>query len=134
MRSGFKQVGAGPRGLPGQVPGSPTERYLRREGLYATALGRRRAEQRKTKRTPSELKRRRKAKPRRVPAERYDRRSYRQAVVRACDKANDAALGELAEELAKTGKTPEEIEKELEYPGQIKVTVLRETRAVDYAR
>jgi hypothetical protein len=33
------------------------------------------------------LKRRRKAKPHRVPAERYNRRSFRVAVVRACDKA-----------------------------------------------
>jgi ribonuclease Y len=27
-----------------------------------------------------------------------------------------------------------EIEKELEYPGQIKVTVIRESRAVEFAR
>ena len=27
-----------------------------------------------------------------------------------------------------------EIEKELEYPGQIKVTVIRESRAIEYAR
>jgi ribonucrease Y len=27
-----------------------------------------------------------------------------------------------------------EIEKQLEYPGQIKVTVIRESRAVEYAR
>jgi len=51
-------------------------------------MHRRRAELRKTKRTPSELKRQRKAKPRRVPAERYNRGSYRVAIVRACRKAD----------------------------------------------
>jgi integrase len=46
-----------------------------------------RGERRKSKRTPSELKRKRKANPKRKPAERYDRRSYRQAIVRACKAA-----------------------------------------------
>jgi integrase len=62
------------------------EAYLFSPRAYVEDLRRRRAEQRKTKRTPSEL-RRRKAKPRRVPAERYNRRSYRLAIVRACQKA-----------------------------------------------
>jgi len=43
-------------------------------------------------------------------------------------KSNDLRAGELAAEIAK------KIESELEYPGQIKVTVIRETRAVDYAK
>jgi integrase len=63
------------------------EDFLFSPRAYVEELRRRRAEQRKTKRTPSELKRRRKAKPRRVPAERYNRRSYRLAIVRACHKA-----------------------------------------------
>jgi hypothetical protein len=61
--------------------------YLFSPRAYVEAMHRRRAEQRKSKRTPSELKRRRKAKPRRAPAERYNRRSYHVAVMRACDKA-----------------------------------------------
>ena len=40
---------------------------------------------------------------------------------------DDAAIAALAE-------IAREIEKELEYPGQIKVTVIRESRAVDYAQ
>jgi len=32
------------------------------------------------------------------------------------------------------GEIAREIEQELDYPGQIKVTVIRESRAVDYAR
>jgi integrase len=61
--------------------------YLFSPLAYVEALRRRRSAQRKTKRTPSELKRKRKAKPQRVPAERYNRRSYRLAIVRACRKA-----------------------------------------------
>jgi integrase len=63
------------------------EVYLFSPRAYVEDLRRRRAEQRQTKRTPSELRRRRKAKPLRVPAERYNRRSYRLAIVRACQKA-----------------------------------------------
>jgi len=44
------------------------------------------------------------------------------------DKVGDAASIQLAREIVK------KIEQELEYPGQIKVTVIRETRAVDYAK
>jgi integrase len=71
------------------------EAYLFSPRAYVEALRRRRAEQRKTKRTPSELKRRRKAKPRRVPADRYCRRSYRVAIVRACRKAGVPAWSPL---------------------------------------
>ena len=41
---------------------------------------------------------------------------------------DDAAAAKLAHDTAK------KIEEEMEYPGQIKVTVIRETRAVDYAK
>lgn len=44
------------------------------------------------------------------------------------EEADDAAATLLSYEIAR------EIEKRLEYPGQIKVTVIRESRAVDYAR
>jgi ribonuclease Y len=44
------------------------------------------------------------------------------------EKIGDAESLQLAREIAKR------IEKELEYPGQIKVTLIRETRAVDYAK
>ena len=54
---------------------------------YVDAMHARRAERRVTRRTPSELRRQRKEKPLRTPAERYDRRSYRQAIVRACHRA-----------------------------------------------
>ncbi|HHV78210.1 MAG TPA: ribonuclease Y [Firmicutes bacterium] len=44
------------------------------------------------------------------------------------EKIDDVAAQKLAREVAK------KVESELEYPGQIKVTVVRETRAVDYAK
>ena len=44
------------------------------------------------------------------------------------EKVNDANAITVAREIVKR------IENELEYPGQIKVTVIRETRAVDYAK
>jgi ribonuclease Y len=44
------------------------------------------------------------------------------------EQVDDLAAGRMARELAA------KIEEELEYPGQIKVTVIRETRAVEYAK
>jgi len=44
------------------------------------------------------------------------------------DKIDDALLPKLARDVAKM------IEEQMEYPGQIKVNILRETRTVDYAR
>jgi ribonucrease Y len=44
------------------------------------------------------------------------------------ERISDEAMGKLSEETARR------IEAELQYPGQIKVVVIRETRAVDFAR
>lgn len=44
------------------------------------------------------------------------------------ERIDDAAMVRLARDVAK------KIESELEYPGQVKVVVIRETRAVDYAK
>ena len=44
------------------------------------------------------------------------------------EEVNDDSIVLLAHDLAK------KIESELEYPGQIKVSVMRETRAVSYAK
>ena len=44
------------------------------------------------------------------------------------DKVDDGAAATLSGEIARR------IENELQYPGQIKVVVIRETRAVDIAR
>lgn len=63
------------------------EAFLFSPRAYVEAMHAQRAVRRKTNRTPSELKWQRKAKPKCVPGERYTRRSYRQAIVRACKKA-----------------------------------------------
>jgi ribonuclease Y len=44
------------------------------------------------------------------------------------DKVDDAQASKLAFDISR------KLEKELEYPGQIKVVVIRETRAVEYAK
>jgi ribonuclease Y len=44
------------------------------------------------------------------------------------DEVDDLAAIELSKEIARS------VEDSLQYPGQIKVTVIRETRAVDYAK
>ena len=44
------------------------------------------------------------------------------------DHVNDADMVLLARDISK------QIEAELEYPGQIKVNVIRESRVVDYAK
>jgi len=44
------------------------------------------------------------------------------------EDGNDATMAELSEQIAR------KLEDELQYPGQIKVVVIRETRAVDFAR
>ena len=44
------------------------------------------------------------------------------------DKINDAMADQLSTDIA------ERIQQEMEYPGQIKVMIIREYRAVDYAK
>ena len=44
------------------------------------------------------------------------------------DKISDAETEKLSGEIAK------EIQDELTYPGQVRITVIRETRAVSYAK
>jgi ribonucrease Y len=44
------------------------------------------------------------------------------------EEIDDDAAALLSRQIAR------DVEKELEYPGQIKVTVIRESRATDYAR
>ena len=49
-------------------------------------------------------------------------------VIVSTELVDDAQSDQLAHDIA------EKIEQDLDYPGQIKVTVIRETRAVQYAR
>ena len=44
------------------------------------------------------------------------------------EKVDDAAMAFMAKDIAK------KIENELDYPGQIKVSVIRETRQTEYAK
>jgi integrase len=65
------------------------EAYLFSPRAHVEATRAERAAKRKTKRTPSELakQRNRKRSPKRAAGDRYTRRSFRVAIVRACDKA-----------------------------------------------
>src|SRR5262249_41143704 len=67
--------------------GTSLEAYLFSPRRYVEEMRARRAAARKSKRTPSEQKRRRKKAPKRQPGERYTRRSYRVAILRACKAA-----------------------------------------------
>ncbi|MBM3212992.1 ribonuclease Y, partial [Candidatus Poribacteria bacterium] len=49
-------------------------------------------------------------------------------VIVSPEEIDDIKAGQLARDIAK------KLETELEYPGQIKVTAIRETRAVEYAK
>jgi ribonuclease Y len=44
------------------------------------------------------------------------------------ENVNDDRMSQMSEEIARR------LEEELQYPGQIKVVLIRETRAVDFAR
>lgn len=44
------------------------------------------------------------------------------------EEVDDARMTELSDQIAR------KLEEELQYPGQVKVVVIRETRAVDFAR
>jgi ribonuclease Y len=45
-----------------------------------------------------------------------------------CDKVNDAKATDLSLQIS------QKIQEEMTYPGQVKVTLIRETRAVSYAK
>lgn len=49
-------------------------------------------------------------------------------VIVGSDKLSDAEVGELSNEIA------QKVQDEMTYPGQVKITVIRESRAVNYAK
>ena len=50
------------------------------------------------------------------------------AVIVKSDKVGDKEAAKMARDIAR------EIEQELNYPGEIRVTLIRETRVIEYAR
>jgi integrase len=93
-RRGTRVIYLGPKAQevlrPFLLPDEPTA-YLFSPARWMAQKAATRIAARKTKRQPSQaLSTRRKATPKRKPSARYDRRSYRQAVVRACKAAGVA--------------------------------------------
>jgi len=86
-----RQVAIGPRAQailkPFLKPDQPLAYVFSPREAWA-AVRAERARQRKTRRTPSQLARRPKPKPKRQPGEHYDKNAYTRAVTRACEKAD----------------------------------------------
>ena len=66
--------------------------------------------------------------PRRLPVAAGAQAGRELRVIVEADKVSDAESSTLSFEIA------DKIQNEMQYPGQIKVTVIRESRAVDYAK
>jgi integrase len=85
-----RQIAIGPRAQailrPFLQPNNPTA-YVFSPRMAVEFLLQERKLRRQTKRTPSELKRRRKERPERKPGEQYSKTSYEQAIARACVEA-----------------------------------------------
>lgn len=85
-----RKIAIGPRAQallrPFLRPTEPT-RYVFAPRQAVAALHAQRRALRKTRPTPSELKRNRKPNPRRAPQDQYSKSSYEQAIARACSRA-----------------------------------------------